>query len=120
MVPTKAQLVKTLFCSISMIVAPVRPTVVPDLTAEAAEKVTVPKSAKETRLLPSSKSSTIHSALYSQREPREASLVKLWVTVTPVEVFTIVATPAVLEDAVTVTLITLPAASVMPELLNVR
>lgn len=67
-------------CSISIISAPVTPTVEPLLTAEAPVKATVPKLANETREPPDSKSSTIHSALYSQREPRLASLEKVWVT----------------------------------------
>ena len=62
-----------LLCSISMIVAPVTPTVVPLFTAEAPVNVTVPKFANETRDPLDSKSSTIHSALYSQREPKLAS-----------------------------------------------
>lgn len=89
--------------------APVTPTVVPLLTALAPVNVTVPKLAKATCDPPDSKSSTIHSALYSQREPREASLEKVWVTVFPVVLFVIFAVPPVLEEAVTVTVTLLPA-----------
>tara|TARA_R110002060_G_scaffold22072_5_gene29951 strand:- start:3306 stop:3662 length:357 start_codon:yes stop_codon:yes gene_type:complete len=114
-----------------MIVAPVTPTLVPLFTADAPLKVTVPKLANETREPPDSKSSTIHSALYSQSEPREASLLKVWVTDVPVGyvslvdsdlksdgplvTFLTIAVPAVLLVAVTVTVITSPAAMVMPE-----
>jgi hypothetical protein len=108
------QLVRILVCSISIIVAPVTPTAPAESVAEHPVNVTVPKSAKDTRLPPCSKSSTIHSALYSHNEPSEASLEKVWVTVTPVETFLMVATPPVLEDAVTVTVMTLPAAIEMP------
>jgi len=49
------QLVKTLlFCLISMTVAPEVPTVLEPSFAEHPVKVTVPKSAKETKELPSS------------------------------------------------------------------
>ena len=132
LVPTNEQSVKiVLLCSISMIVAPVTPTLVPLFTADAPLKVTVPKLANETREPPDSKSSTIHSALYSQSEPREASLLKVWVTDVPVGyvslvdsdlksdgplvTFLTIAVPAVLLVAVTVTVITSPAAMVMPE-----
>lgn len=65
-------------------------------------KVTLPKSAKVTREPPSSKSSTIHSALYSHKSPSTPP-VKVWVTVLPVDTFSITAVPAVLLVAVTVT-----------------
>jgi hypothetical protein len=97
-----------------MILAPVTPTLVPLCTAEAPVKETVPKLAKLTWVPPESKSSTIHSALVSQSDPVPASLVKLWVTVCPVEVFLIIAVPAVFEVAVTVTVTTSPAANEMP------
>ena len=99
--------------SISMIVAPVTPTLLPLFVAEAAVKVTVPKSAKLTRDPPDSKSSTIHSALYSQRDPKLASLLKVWVTVFPLVLLTILAVPPVLLLAVTVTVMESPAASGM-------
>lgn len=114
------QEVKTLlFCSISIMVAPVTPTVVPLLTAEAEVKVTVPKSANGTSEQSveeehSSKSSTIHSALYSQREPSE-TLLKSSVTVVPVVKFSMTAEPPVLEVAVTVILIESPAEIEIPE-----
>lgn len=107
-----------LFCSISIIVAPVTPTVVPLLTADALVNVTVPKSANGTSeqlvLLHSSKSSTIHSALYSQREP-SVTPVKVSVLVTPVVKFSTTAEPEVLEVAVTVNFRESPAEMVMPE-----
>lgn len=112
------QLVKILLlCSISMIVAPVTPTVVPLFTAEAEVNVTVPKSAKGTseQVVPhSSKSSTIHSALYSHKDP-SVTPVKVSVLVTPVVRFSITAEPEVLEVAVTVIRIESPADMVMPE-----
>lgn len=112
------QSVRTLLlCSISMIVAPVTPTVLPLLTADADVNVTVPKSAKGTSeqvLLHSSKSSTIHSALYSQREP-SVTPVNVSVTVVPVVKLSITAVPDVLEVAVTVILMESPAEIVIPE-----
>jgi hypothetical protein len=53
--------------------------------------------------------------LVSQRLPNEPSLLKVWVTVFPVETLVTVAVPPVKLDAVTVTLMVFPAASVMPE-----
>lgn len=51
----EAEVKTLLFCSMSMMVAPEGPTVVPELVvASALEKVTVPKLAKGTRELPSS------------------------------------------------------------------
>lgn len=112
------QLVKTLpLCSISRIVAPVTPTVVPLFTAEAEVNLTVPKLANGTReqLVPhSSKSSTIHSALYSHKDP-SVTPVKVSVFVTPVVRFSMTAEPEVLEVAVTVIKIESPADMVMPE-----
>lgn len=105
-------------------VAPVTPTVVPLLTAEAEVKVTVPKSAngtseQESDEVHSSKSSTIHSALYSQREP-SATLLKVSDTVVPVVKFSMTAEPPVLELAVTVILIESPAEMVIPEKVSRR
>lgn len=106
----------------SMIVAPVVPTV-PELPVaehpvylksalkviignkEDLTKVTVPKSAKVTRELPSSKSSTIHSALYSHKSPSTPPE-KVCVTVVPVDTFSMTAVPAVVLVAVTVTVTT--------------
>jgi len=108
--------VRTLLpCLISKISAPETPTVVPLFTADAPVKATVPKFAKETWDPPESKSSTIHSALYSQSEPKLASLLKVWVTVLPVVLLVIFAVPPVLPDAVTVTVMEFPAAREMPE-----
>ena len=57
----------------------------------------------------------IHSALYSQRLPSEASPLNVWVTVVPLVLFVILAVPAVLEVAVTVTVIESPAEREIPE-----
>lgn len=112
------QLVSTLSCSISMIVAPLGVTVDPLLTAVASVKVTVPKSANGTseQELPvhSSKSSTIHSAFSSQSDPSVTS-VNVSVTVVPVVRFSIVAEPLVVLVATTVRRIESPSAIVMPE-----
>lgn len=114
--PEVEQSVRTLLlCSMSMMVAPVTPTLLdPDL-AEAPVKVTVPKSANVTKELPSSKSSTIHSALVSQRSPSEPSFVKVCVTVSPLVLFSMTAVPAVLLVAVTVTVMESPAEMLIPE-----
>ena len=102
-----------LFCSMSMRVAPDGPTVEPlTVPADAPVKVTVPKLAKGTRELPSSKSSTIHSALYSQSEGWPE---KVWVTDVPFELFLIVAVPPVLVVAVTVVVTESPAEKLIPE-----
>src|SRR5437879_1378898 len=95
-----------------MMVAPEGVTEEPLLVAAAPVKVTVPKSAKGTREPLDSKSSTIHSALYSHSW--FDSPLKEWVTVLPVETFSTVAVPADLLDAVTVILMTFPDAMVMP------
>jgi hypothetical protein len=80
--------------------------------ASALVKSTVPKSANSTRAPLSSKSSTIHSAFASQRAYEEViSCVTVW----PVVRFSITAVPEVVEEAVTVSLMTLPAAMGMPE-----
>ena len=101
------------FCSMLMIVAPDGPTDEPLLVpADAPVKVTVPKLAKGTSELPSSKSSTIHSASYSQSEGWPE---KVCETVLPLELFVIVAVPPVLDVAVTVTVTESPAEKVMPE-----
>lgn len=102
-----------------MIVAPEGPTVLPLFTAEASVKVTVPKSAKGTSSQSpeeehSEKSSTIHSALYSHREPSDTPL-KVCVTVVPVVRFSMTALPEVLEVAVTVIWIESPAEMLIPE-----
>jgi hypothetical protein len=105
--------VKTLlFCSMSMMVAPEGPTVPEEVVASAPLKVTDPKLAKGTRLEPSSKSSTIHSAFSWQRAEEEVSDL---VTVLPVETFSITAVPALVLLAVTVSLIVLPAEMEIPE-----
>ena len=102
-----------LLCSMSMIVAPDGPTDVPAVVvADAPVKVTVPKLAKGTSEEPSSKSSTIHSALYSQSEGWPE---KVCETVLPLLLFVIVAVPPVLDVAVTVTVTESPAEKVMPE-----
>ena len=101
-----------LFCSMSMRVAPDGPTVEPEtVPADAPVKVTVPKLAKGTRELPSSKSSTIHSAFSWQSDGWPENVCE---TVWPVERFSSVAVPEVSDDAVTVTVISSPAASETP------
>lgn len=93
-------------------VVPDGPIVVPEtVVAEAPVKVTVPKFAKGTRLLPSSKSSTIHSAFSKQSAGIDANV---WVTVLPVVTFSMTAVPDLVVEAVTVSLITLPAEMGMP------
>jgi len=79
----------------------------------APVKVTVPKSANGTKELPEVKSSTIHSAFSPQRVPL-FWLVKVCEAVSPVLTFSKVVTPPVVLVLVTVTLITLPAATLMP------
>ena len=102
-----------LFCSMSMSVEPDGPTVEPlVVVADAPVKVTVPKFAKGTRELPDSKSSTIHSALYSQSDGWPENVGE---TVWPFEWFVIVAVPPVLDVAVTVTVTLSPAEKLMPE-----
>src|ERR1700753_1366152 len=97
----------------SMIVAPDTPTLPLEVVAEAPLKVTVQKLANGTRELPDSKSSTIHSALVSQS--LLDSPLKVWVTVLPVETFSMTAEPAPVLDAVTVILMVFPAEMLMPE-----
>jgi len=106
--------VKTwLFCSRSIITAPLGPVVAPEtIVATAFENVTVPKLAKGTRLLPSSKSSTIHSAFSWQSFAEE---VKDFETVTPVERFSILTVPEVAVETVAVRRIWLPAEIEIPE-----
>ena len=96
----------------SIIVAPDGPTVPEDEVADAPVKLTAPKSAKGTRLPLDSKSSTIHSASYSQSEGWPE---KVCVTDVPLELFLITAVPPVLEVAVTVVVTESPAEKLMPE-----
>jgi len=113
--PDSEQSVRTVLpCLISRISAPVTPTVVPLFTADAPVKATVPKFANATCDPPESKSSTIHSALYSQSEPKLASLLNVCVTLLPVVLLVILAVPPVLLLAVTVTVMEFPAARLMP------
>ncbi len=110
---TELEVSTLLLCSMSMSVAPDGPTVEPLLVvADAPVKVTVPKLAKGTSEPPDSKSSTIHSALYSQSA---GWLENVCVTVLPFVLFVIVAVPPVFEDAVTVTVTVSPEEKVMPE-----
>lgn len=103
---------------ISMIVASEGVTVAPFWTALTSVKVTVPKSAKGTRVqvvvVHSEKSSTIHSASYSQSEPSDTS-VKVSDTVSPVVRFSMTALPEVLLVAVTVIVMESPTEMLMPE-----
>ena len=98
-----------------MVVAPLTPTVPESVLAEAPVKVTVPKSAKPTRLPFCSKSSTIHSALVSQREAGVDPLLKVCETFWPLVVFSMTAVPPVRLDAVTVTVMESPAEREIPE-----
>ena len=93
MVPVETLVYTVLPCSISMITAPLGPTVPEPVVAFAFVKVTVPKLAKGTKEPFSSKSSTIHSASFSQRAAVEVSAL---VTVLPVETLVMVALPALL------------------------
>lgn len=106
------QEVRTLLCWMSMIVAPEGPDEPDEDVADAPVKVTVPKLAKGTRPPPDSKSSTIHSASYSQSAGWPE---KVCVTDVPFELFLIVAVPAVLEVALTVVVTESPAEKLMPE-----
>lgn len=72
----------------------------------------IPKSAKVTRELPSSKSSTIHSTFSSQRAEREMMCL---VTVCPVLWFSMTAEPVYSVEAVTVSLMVSPSEISMPE-----
>lgn len=85
----------------------------PDTEGEQSVKVTLSKSTKLTRLPPELKSSTIHSALYSQSWLVSAE--KEWVTVLPVVVFSRVTVPAFLLEAVAVMVIVSPAEMEKPE-----
>jgi hypothetical protein len=94
-----------------------RPTVPPFWVAVAAEKVTLPKLAKGARLsapllLMRLKSSTIHSALTSQRG--YGWRVQVWVTLWPVDWFSITALPVVVLVTAIVTLMTFPALTEKP------
>lgn len=92
--PEAEQLVRTSpFCSMSRI-SPLPPDTVPEeVVALAPVKETEPKLAKETRLEPDSKSSTIHSASVWHKEPSLPSLLKVWVTDWPVVLSVTVAVP---------------------------
>lgn len=95
--PEVEQLVNTvLLCLISIMVAPVTPTEPELVFAEQPVNSTEPKSAKLTKSPPDSKSSTIHSALYSQRDPSLPWLLKVCVTDLPVVLFSMTAVPPVL------------------------
>ncbi len=113
LLPVETEVRTLLFCSMSMRVEPEGPAV-PPLTrpADAPVNVTVPTFAKGTREPPDSKSSTIHSALYSQSAGWP---LKVCDTVLPFVLFLIVTEPPVLEVAVTVTVTLSPAEKLMPE-----
>ena len=100
------------FCWMSMMFALPGATLLLAVFADAPVKVTVPKLAKGTSEEPSSKSSTIHSALYSHSDGWPENVC---VTVLPLLTFVIVAVPPVFDDAVTVTVTSSPAEKVMPE-----
>jgi hypothetical protein len=99
----------------SIIWVPETPTVPALVTAEAPVNLTDPKSAKETKDPPSSKSSTIHSALVSHKVPVLPSPLNECVLLFPEELFKTVAFPPVLLLAVTVTVIESPSLMVKPE-----
>jgi hypothetical protein len=111
--PETDELVRTFpFCLMSIRVAPEGVTVPEDPLAEAPVNVTVPKSANGTREPPEEKSSTIHSALSSCRA--RVWPVNVWVTEVPLDTFLTTAVPAVVEVAVTVTVIVSPAEMLIP------
>ena len=101
-----------LLCSMSMVFAPLGPTLPLAVFALAPVNVTVPKLANGTRLSPSSKSSTIHSASCSHSAELDVMLLD---TDLPFVLFVITAVPEVVEDAVTVSVTESPALKVMPE-----
>lgn len=111
--PETEELVRTFpFCLMSMRVAPAGVTLPEPVVAEAPVKVTVPKSANGTREPPEEKSSTIHSALSSCRA--WVWPVNVWLTEVPLDTFFTTAVPAVVEVAVTVTVIVSPAEMLIP------
>ena len=92
--------------------APLGPTLLLAVFALAPVNVTVPKFANGTSELPSSKSSTIHSASCSHSAELD---VMLFETVLPLLLFVITAVPDVVDDAVTVSVTLSPALKVMSE-----
>ena len=111
--PLVDTLVSTLLlCSMSIVFAPLGPVLPLAVFALAPVNVTVPKLANGTRLLPSSKSSTIHSASCSHRAELD---VRVLVTVSPLETFSTVAVPLVVLEALTVTVMVSPALMDIPE-----
>ena len=101
-----------LFCSMSIVFALPGPTLPLAVFADAPVNVTVPKFANGTSELPSSKSSTIHSASCSHSALRD---VICFVTVLPLELFVMTAVPALVDVAVTVRVTESPGEKVMPE-----
>lgn len=89
-------------------------TVSVSVFAAAFENTTVPKSANGTKESPSSKSSTIHSALICCKCAAVSGAEMTLLTVTPVETFSIVAVPEEELAATTERVITFPAAIGMP------
>lgn len=85
----------------------------PETEGEQSVKVTLSKSTKLTREPPEEKSSTIHSALYSQSSSLSAE--KEWVTVLPVVVFSRVTVPAFRLLASAVMMMESPAETEKPE-----
>lgn len=108
----EAEVKTLLLCLISRMEAPEGPIDPEEVVALASEKTTLSKLAKGTRELPSSKSSTIHSAFSWQRAAVE---VRDLVTVFPVVLFSMTALPALVVEEVTVTVISSPALMSMPE-----
>jgi hypothetical protein len=96
----------------SIVLAEPGPTEPEPVDADAPVKVTVPKLESGTRELPSSKSSTIHSASCWQSADEEViDLETDW----PFELFLITAVPDVVDLAVTVRVTESPALNEMPE-----
>ena len=111
--PLVDTLVRTLpFCSMSIVFALPGPTEPEPVFALAPVKVTVPKLANGTSELPSSKSSTIHSASCSHSADDDEIC---FVTVLPLELFVMTAVPDVVLEAVTVSVTESPALKEMPE-----
>lgn len=114
LLPLRETEVKTLLCSISMRVAAAGVTVPEEVVASAPVNSTVPKLANGTssQVEPhSSKSSTIHSALYSQSLEEEDTVLD---TVVPLVLFSIVKVPSVVLMTVAVTVTESPAEKEMP------
>ena len=96
----------------SIVFAPLGPTELDAVLADAPVNVTEPKLANGTSELPSSKSSTIHSASCSHSADDDVIDLD---TVLPFELFVITAVPAFVLDAVTVSVTESPGLKLIPE-----